>query len=363
MLRRPFLLTLLGAASAFAEPPPPPPTPAAETAPVPHPGDAADDPAVWLHPADPAKSLILGTDKQGGLIAYDLAGKPLQTVGPRSRPNNVDVLYDVPVEGGRTADIAVATTRGEPVGVVCWAIDPQTRALRDVTAGGVIRVLAGEEPYGLCTYHSARTGKTYFFANDKTGRVEQYAIAPAAGGTLTATRVRTLKLASIVEGCVADDEYGTLFVSEERKGIWRFSAEPDGAATGALIARVGENGLRADVEGLAIYPAGKGAGYLIASSQGNHTYKVYARTPDHAFVATIDPAASAALGKPRDTDGIAVAPFPLGPQFPKGVFIAQDGLNGRKKQNFKLFRWEDVAGETLTVDPASYDPRKPTRRE
>ena len=34
-----------------------------ETTPVPHDGDSADDPAVWIHPTEPGKSLILGTDK------------------------------------------------------------------------------------------------------------------------------------------------------------------------------------------------------------------------------------------------------------------------------------------------------------
>src|SRR5689334_5095147 len=134
MLCRPLLIALF-ALPAFAEPPTLRPAPVGETEPVPHGGDAADDPAVWLHPTDPAKSLILGTDKQGGLIAYDLAGKPLQTVSPQSRPNNVDVLYDLPLDDqGTRADVAVATTRGDPVGVVVWAIDPATRALRDVTA-------------------------------------------------------------------------------------------------------------------------------------------------------------------------------------------------------------------------------------
>jgi 3-phytase len=36
-----------------------------ETEPVPSSGDAADDPAIWVHPGDPARSLVLGTDKKG----------------------------------------------------------------------------------------------------------------------------------------------------------------------------------------------------------------------------------------------------------------------------------------------------------
>ena len=36
-----------------------------------------DDPAIWLHPTDPAQSLIIGTDKDenGGLYVFDLNGK------------------------------------------------------------------------------------------------------------------------------------------------------------------------------------------------------------------------------------------------------------------------------------------------
>lgn len=36
-----------------------------------------DDPAIWIHPTDPSKSLIVGTDKEvgGGLYVYDLSGK------------------------------------------------------------------------------------------------------------------------------------------------------------------------------------------------------------------------------------------------------------------------------------------------
>src|SRR5262245_18569974 len=71
------------------------PAPRAETEPVPSSGDAADGPAVWVHPTYREKSLNLGTDKGGGLHVYSLDGRDLQMVGDGSRPNNVDVLYDL----------------------------------------------------------------------------------------------------------------------------------------------------------------------------------------------------------------------------------------------------------------------------
>ncbi len=63
-----------------------------QTVPVPSGGDAADDPALWLHPFHPEQSLLLGTDKQGGLHVYNLDGSQRQLVGRGCHPNNVDVL-------------------------------------------------------------------------------------------------------------------------------------------------------------------------------------------------------------------------------------------------------------------------------
>ena len=49
-----------------------------ETAPMPHAGDAANNPAIWVNLADPAQSTIIGTDKQGGLAVYGLDGKQIR---------------------------------------------------------------------------------------------------------------------------------------------------------------------------------------------------------------------------------------------------------------------------------------------
>jgi myo-inositol-hexaphosphate 3-phosphohydrolase len=46
----------------------------AETVPATHSGDAADDPAIWVHPTDPGRSLLIGNDKLGGLDVYKIDG-------------------------------------------------------------------------------------------------------------------------------------------------------------------------------------------------------------------------------------------------------------------------------------------------
>ncbi len=319
-----------------------------QTVPVPHSGDAADDPAIWIHPTDPAKSLILGTDKQGGLHAYDLDGSAHQLVADGSHPNNVDVLYGFRL-GGAAVDLAVASIRGGAVpGVKVWRIDPAARTLRDVTAGDVLRVCAGGMPYGCCTYHSLRTGKSYFFVSDRTtGHVEQWRLEDAGGGKVGAAKVRTLKLSSTVEGMVADEEIGQLFVGEETVGIWKFDAEPEGDNEPTLVAKVGRDGFRGEVEGLAIYHAAGsdgagGRGYLIASDQGAGTFRVYDRRGDHRLLAIIDPSGGE-IDDVSDTDGIAVTHRPTSRRFPQGFLVVQDGHNARGNQNFKLYAWEDVA--------------------
>jgi len=320
-----------------------------QTAPVPHRGDAADDPAIWVHPTDPARSLIFGTDKRGGLCVANMDGTGRQLVSDGCRPNNVDILYGFKL-GERRVDLAVATTRARPPGVKVWVIDPAAGRLSDATAGGVLAVLRGQRADGLCTYRSPKSGRGYFFVCGLNGGVAQHVLRDAGGGRVASERVRGWKLKSTAEGCVADDELGFVYLAEESTGIWKFPAEPDARARGKLVAKVGEHGLTADVEGLTIYHAAGGKGYLIASSQGSNTFNVYTREGDNRYVLTIDPKGGA-IDDVSDTDGIAVTNRPTSKQFPAGVLVVQDGHNARGNQNFKLYDWRDIAAGRLRVDP------------
>src|SRR3989442_2759518 len=183
MKRAFFLAGAIGAGLAAFGPPAPlaattvQPEASAQTAPVPHKMDAADDPAVWIHPQQPELSLILGTDKQGGLHSYNMDGSAHELVSDGAKPNNVDVLYGFRLNV-RTVDLAVASVRGakKGMGVKVWAIDPATRRLSDATDGACIRVLDDKQPMGVCGYRSAGTGRGYFFVTSEKGNLEQYAL-------------------------------------------------------------------------------------------------------------------------------------------------------------------------------------------
>lgn len=341
------------------------PIPRVQTEPVPSAGDAADDPAIWIHPTDPVRSLVLGTDKKGGLHAYALDGRPVQQVSPRSQPNNVDLIYDVRLPGGAgLVDLAVASVRQKgQTGVKVWRIDRATGTLAELGAGPTFASFGGRDAYGLCTYPSPRDGSLYVFVSDHDGLVEQYRLdfAEDPANPVRAALVRTIRVGSQAEGLVADRERGRLYVGEEDVAIWEYGAEPEAGSDRTAVARVGEHGLAADVEGLALYYAPDEGGYLIASSQGNNSIAIFERAGTHRHVLTVDPVAvpDGTIGDLADTDGLDVSNERTSDRFPRGLLVVQDGKNvGR--QNFKLFGWDDVAGSVLRVDTTASARRSAT---
>lgn len=314
--------------------------PSVETAPVPSSGDAADDSVVWVHPVDRAKSTVIGTDKESGLAVYDLAGTQLQFL-PDGNLNNVDLRYGFPLGGKRVA-VVTSGERGANV-LAIYVVDPDTRLLRNVAARAIP---LGPDTYGCCMYQSPLTGETYFFCTSEDGAIQQWRLFDAGAGRVDAALVRSFAVSDQAEGCVADDEARYFFVSEEDTGVWRFGAEPGDTSPPVLVDGTGPGGhLKSDVEGLSIYYARDGAGYLLVSSQGSSTFEVYDRKPPHAHRLSFSIAAQVVGGidAVTGTDGIDVMNLGLGASFPDGVFIAQDTDNPGGNQNFKLVSWAAIA--------------------
>jgi len=331
-----------------------------ETEPVPAVGDAADDVAIWVHPSDPALSVIIGTQKQGGLGVYDLKGAEIQYLSD-GHMNNVDLRYHFPL-GGESVDLVVFSRRDDN-SLAIYKINPNKRKLEKVAAR-TIQVKLPDAAYGLCMYHSPLSGKYYAFINDKTGAVEQWELFEEGRGKVDAKLVRSFGAKSQVEGCVADDVHGNFYLAEEQVGIWQFPAEPDSGKEGTLIDVVTKNNghLVGDIEGLTIYYTDEKEGYLIASSQGNSTYCVYNRTGNHEYLGKFKISANPTtlIDEVSDTDGIDLVNTPLGPQFPNGVFIAQDGANENpdENQNFKLVPLEQINHVLKLGKGTFYNPRQ-----
>ena len=329
--------------------------PTVETAPTPSSGDSADDTAVWIHPGDPGLSVVVGTDKDGGIAVYDLAGSELQYRAD-GELNNVDLRYGFLLDGA-LVDLVVASNDTTDT-IAVYALDPAARTLESVAAGGGIPT--GIRPYGLCLYRSAATGKLYAFVDSRGGVVEQWELFDAGGGLVDGALVRSFDVGSQTEGCVADDSAARFYVGEEAVGIWRYGAEPGDGEVRVQVDTTDAGGhLAADVEGLALYTARGGGGYLVASSQGADAYVLYERTGANAYVGTFQIVDGPAIDGTTGTDGIEVSNAALGPAFPFGVFVAQDGDNGEENQNYKLVPWQSIAGAftpPLVIDP-SFSPR------
>jgi 3-phytase len=302
-----------------------------ETRQVPNHGDAADDPAIWIDPDDPRRSIIIGTDKRGGLGVYDLQGTEIQYLAG-GRPNNVDLRRGFRLAGRRVTIVAAEERDRDQI--LLFRLDPRTRRLRPVAAG---RIPAGMEVYGSCMYRSPVSGRFYVFVSSKSGRIRQFRLL-RVGTRVRAQHVRTFDVGDQTEACVADDRTGDLYVSEENRGIWRYRAEPGAGGGRTLVDAAGGDGhLTPDVEGLTLAD-----GYLIASNQGRNSYTVYRRGPVDRYVTTFRIVAGHVDGV-HNTDGIDATSLPLGRDFPTGVLVAQDGDNRGGNQNFKLVRWDLAA--------------------
>jgi len=309
-----------------------------ESRPMPNEGDAADDTAIWFSRENPWKSVIIGTNKQEGLAVYNMRGEQLFYY-PIGRPNNVDVRHGFRLQK-REIDIAVTEDRS-PSLIRIFAINSKDGSLTEVTEG---RIEVPEEVYGSCLYKSP-DGTMYSFVGSKSGTVRQYRLVPTSNEKVTAELVREIKLDSQVEGMVADDEAGVVYIGEEARGVWKFLAEPTGHTNGILVSEVGRrNPLRAaDVEGISLYKTSDLEGYLLVSSQGSNEYVIFNREAPNAYVGTFRLVDLDGVDGTQDTDGIESSSVNLGPGFESGAFIAQDGTNDDGAQNFKIVPWIRIA--------------------
>tara|TARA_B100001175_G_scaffold313112_1_gene320180 strand:+ start:14 stop:1021 length:1008 start_codon:yes stop_codon:yes gene_type:complete len=299
-----------------------------ETEPVFAGDDAADDMCVLENFNNPENSLIISSDKKYGIIVYDLEGVKLYDyeVG---RINNVDILPSRSFQNkyivagtNRTynsIDIYLFNSAGELENLI---LRKEIPSLKDV--------------YGVTFYKD--DFNTYLFISDKKGNVEQWSYNNDEVKA-EIKFVRKLKFSSLVEGLVADESKGKIYIGQERKGIWELNAFPSFDSEKKLIFKKSKN-FKPDFEGLALRDDGNGEGYLIASVQGSNGYLIIERKSLDAkiFFRIID---GDKIDGTTETDGIDVTSIKTS-KFPNGFFIAQDDDNDGLNQNFKLVDWNKI---------------------
>ena len=310
-----------------------------------------DDPAIWINPDDPSKSLILGTDKGGSVFVFDLDGKiiPEKTVSGMGRMNNIDVAYGFPL-GGETIDIALATDRNEE----------KIRAFRlpDMTPidNGGIPTFVGEtddrRAMGLAIYTRPSDGAFFAIVSRKFGQsgsyLWQYLLEDAGDGTIKATKVRAFGEfvgGKEIEALAVDNELGYVYYSDETAGVHKYLADPDAPDADVELAFFGTDEFTQDQEGISIYKIDDGTGYILVSDQQANTFCVYRREGEpgdphnHQLVKIVSVSTN-------ESDGSDVTTAVLDDRFPSGLFVAMSD-----DQTFHYYSWDDIAGDELKRAP------------
>jgi 3-phytase len=315
-----------------------------------------DDPAIWINPQDPAKSLIVGTDKNenGGLYVFDLNGKIAQPVIPLKRPNNVDIEYGL-VLNGQSVDIAVSTERFENK-IRIFSL-PEMKAIDN----GGISVFSGETllaPMGVSLYKRPSDNAIFAIVGRKEGPTDgtylwQYLLEDDGAGNVTGTVVRKFGMWSgkkEIEAIAVDDELGYVYYSDEGVGVRKYKADPDAVDAGVELALFATTGFTEDHEGISIYKINDGTGYILVSDQQANKFHIFKREGgpinphDHQLVKVVNVSTN-------ESDGSEVTNVKLNEKFPSGLFVAMSD-----NKTFQLYSWADIAGDDLVIAPNGIRP-------
>jgi 3-phytase len=317
--------------------------------------DAADDPAIWINPQDPALSTVIVTNKKGGMAVYDLQGKTLQYLAG-DEYNNVDVRSRLTM-GNETIELVVASNRTKNA-ITFFRIDENSRQISQFGPHYMLDTAVMDDVYGICLGRDLRRKKDYVIVNAKNGNVIQFELK-ASPDSMILTSKRRFSLPSQPEGMAVDDELGFLYIGEEASGVWKYSLNPRDTSASLLAGSDSSNpNILPDIEGIAIYYAAKGQGYLIVSSQGNFSYALFERSGENKYLGSFKVSNGPKIDGVEETDGLEVCNLNLGPAFPNGLLVLQDGYNfheGRlSSQNVKFIAWDavvsSVRGAKLLVD-------------
>jgi len=309
-----------------------------------------DDPAIWINPLDPAKSLIIGTDKEanGGLYVFNLAGKIIpEKTQKLQRPDNIDVEYGL-LLSGKPTDIAVTTERLTHK-LRIYAV-PE---MKPIDNGG-IEVFTGETGpefralMGIALYKN-KAGKIYAIVGRKSGPTNgtylwQYLLEDDGTGHIKATLKRKFGQYSgkkEIEAIAVDDALGYIYYSDEGAGVREYYADPEkGNQELALFAT---EDFTQDHEGISIYNLTDSTGYILVSDQQANRFHIFTREGtatnphDHKLLKIVNVSTN-------ESDGSEVVSSPLNAHFKHGLFVAMSA-----DKTFQLYRWEDIAGKELQI--------------
>ena len=303
-----------------------------ETSPVISNEDAADDICIYENIDNPEKSLIIATDKKYGLVIYNLDGKILYDY-PFGRVNNVDIINNFNF-GGESFPLICGSNRSTNT-IELYKLNVNDLSLELILKENNKSSL--EDVYGI-TFYNSNNGEYIFVSDKETGEVEQW-IVKKNNDSISIEKIRTLKFKTLIEGLVADEYYGKIYIAEENKGLWQVNAEPNLNENRKLVFEVNKT-FKKDFEGLALYQSDMENGVIVISVQGSNGYALLDRKTQTLirFIKVVD---GNGIDGTSDTDGLEVSTISTN-RFKKGFLVVQDGFNDNGFQNFKIIDWDKV---------------------
>lgn len=347
---------------------------------------SGDDPAIWVHPTDSTRSVVVVTAKEGGLRVYDLGARELQSVEATPAPgegtvdgrfNNVDIARGVPLAGERV-DVAVVSDRYNDQ-VRFYAIDPAgagtAEPLREVTAPGLPWLFSesrdevdeAHTAYGLTVWQPEGGAAHAVVTQEGATTLATVRIEEVAPGLLGYRDVDTTVMPSSfdlpdgttwvpceepgagphLEGLAVDQESAVLYAAQEDVGLWRLPL-PFGSGEPVLVDRVRDFGvadvwdeeseecaqagpdrglggqlLTADAEGVDVWSGPGGTGWVVVSSQGDSTFAVYRLHGRNLPVGSFSIDGVGGADDIDGSDGLALTTQPVG-RFTEGLFVSHD---------------------------------------
>lgn len=287
-----------------------------------------DDPAIWVHPENPARSLILGTDKgdtNGGLFVFNLEGELVDSLSvyPLLRPNNVDIEYGLSNDS-LSIDIAVCTERGSNSIRVFSLPDMQA-----IDNGGIPVFTNSEQraPMGIALYKSEGGIQAIVSRKEgpQEGHLELLNLELDSNGIVNAgssTLFGAFSGQKEIEALFVDDAMGHLYYSDENYGIRKYDLR-----SLKELKSFGQNDFKEDNEGISL--AMDSTAYILISDQQANAFNVYHRESND-FILKFGVEA-------LESDGSETYIGYLNEQFPEGLFVCMS-----EGAVFHYYDWRDI---------------------
>ncbi len=213
----------------------------------------ADDAAIWVHPTDPSKSLILGSVKQWGLDVYRPDGTVVQTLGAGGgRFNNVDLVYP---NAASAEALAIVTDRKTDKLHIFTVNGDSNPPVVEVTAAGVPLLFGTSAPvasktaYGIAAWRTPGGAIEVFVSQENTTNLRKVVLTGVGTASVGYQKIEpVLALPNTftlpngqswtpcfnpskptwqahVEGMVVDPANGTLWADQELVGLWKITTD------------------------------------------------------------------------------------------------------------------------------------------